>query len=448
MSGDADPETPSGGVLELRDALASGALAAIDLAETLLERISELEPEICAWAWIDPDEVRRQARAMDRWREAGHPLGPLHGLPVGVKDVIDVARIPCENGCRIDAGRVPETDAWVVRRLRAAGGYVMGKTVTTELAYMNAGRTRNPHDRERTPGGSSSGSAAAVAAGMVPLAIGTQTGGSVIRPAAFCGVTGFKPSYGAIPRTGVLMQSHTLDTLGVFAAEPEGAALLAEALFGWDEHDPATRPTSPPRLLAAARAAPAKPPVFAFARPPGWDDVAAPEMKEALLEFVFRLGDRCIEIELPPIFDEAAALRAQINFAEMAHYYRRYAEEGPERLGDVTRAAMADGAASLTRDYLAALDRRGPLSACISEILERCDAILCPAAAGPAPLGLEYTGNPIFNGLWTWLGTPAITLPLLATAEGLPMGVQLVGARGADGRLLSAANALWREFAA
>ena len=216
----------------LRDRLASGALRASELAEALIARIEAREPEIGAFAWFDADFVREQARRLDAHRQSGRPTGALHGLPVALKDIIDTARIPTENGCALDAGRVPIKDAAIVSRLRSAGALIMGKTVTTELAYMQAGKTRNPHGPAHTPGGSSSGSAAAVADGMVPLAVGTQTGGSVIRPASFCGVTGFKPSFGAIPRTGILMQSPTLDTVGVFAASPLDAALLAEVLMG------------------------------------------------------------------------------------------------------------------------------------------------------------------------------------------------------------------------
>ena len=210
------------GAVELRDRIARGALKAVDLAEALIARIAETEPELRAWAWHDPAFVRAQAEALDDQRGTGRPIGPLHGVPVGMKDIIDTARIPTENGTPLDAGRVPGRDAAVVERLRAAGALILGKTVTTELAFMEPPRTRNPAAPGRTPGGSSSGSAAAVAAGQVPLAVGTQTGGSVIRPAAFCGVVGFKPSFGAISRAGILAQSPSLDTVGVFAGSVRG----------------------------------------------------------------------------------------------------------------------------------------------------------------------------------------------------------------------------------
>lgn len=240
----------------LRDRIASGDLSALEVTEACLARIAARDDVVRAWVWIDADHARAQARRLDGLRASGAPLGRLHGLPVGLKDVIDTAGLPTENGCPFDAGRVPEKDATIVTRLKAEGAVIMGKTVTTELAYMQPRQTTNPHNPAHTPGGSSSGSAAAVANGHVPLAVGTQTGGSVIRPASFCGVTGFKPSFGALPRTGVLMQSHTLDTLGVFAKDIEGAALLAEALFGQDAGDPDSAPVPAPRLLETARAAP------------------------------------------------------------------------------------------------------------------------------------------------------------------------------------------------
>src|ERR687891_2064589 len=211
-----------------------GRISALDLARACLAQIEARDPEVQAWAFLDPEHALAQARAADEWRKRGRPLGPLHGVPVGVKDIVDTADMPTENGTVLHAGRRPRADATLVSLLRAAGAIILGKTVTTELAAYTPGKTRNPHNLEHTPGGSSSGSAAAVADGMVPLAIGTQTNGSVIRPASFCGVYGLKPSHGLIPRTGVLPQSAPLDTVGVMAADLEGLALLAEPLMAFD----------------------------------------------------------------------------------------------------------------------------------------------------------------------------------------------------------------------
>lgn len=423
----------------LRDRLAGGSLKAVDLARDCLARIKALEPEIGAFVWLDPDFVMHQAEALDRHRATGRPIGRLHGLPVALKDIIDTARIPTENGTGVDKGRVPERDAFVVERLKAEGAVIMGKTVTTELAYMNPPATRNPHGPAHTPGGSSSGSAAAVAAGMVPLAIGTQTGGSVIRPAAFCGVTGFKPTFGAIPRTGILRQSQTLDTVGVFGRDPRDAALLAEVLFGHDAADPATAPAPFSQLFATASEAPPLPPVFALVKPPGWEAADA-ETRDAFAELAAELGEeQCFELQLPPHFADAAELRRRINFAEMARNYYRYAKAGPDHLSPVLQEALQEGSATLAKDYLAALDWREVLYAGLAEIFSHADAILTPAAPGPAPADLTTTGDPIFNGLWTFAGTPAVTVPVFTAGNGMPMGAQLVGPRGSDGRLLRTA---------
>lgn len=429
-------------VAELRARLASGALSASDLVEACIARVTANEPEVGAWAWFDADHARKQAVARDMYRKSGRTVGPLHGLPVGLKDIIDTTQMPTGNGLPGDEGRVPLEDSWVAERLKSAGAIIMGKTVTTQLAYMHPGKTRNPRNPAHTPGGSSSGSAAAVADGMVPLAVGTQTGGSVIRPASFCGVTGFKPSFGAIPRRGVLMQSPTLDTLGVFANDPLGAAIAAEVLFGQDDSDSATVLRPAPRLYDTAITEPPLAPVFAFVRPPGWDEADA-DTKDAFSELVEALGDQVFEVDLPPVFEQAATERRRINFAEMARYYHRYWRDAKDTLAPITVEALEEGNATLARDYLAALDWKPVLNAALDEVFTRCDAILCPAAHGPAPEGLEFTGNPLFAGLWTFCGTPAISLPLLTASNGLPMGVQLVGPRENDGRLLRTARWLY-----
>jgi Asp-tRNA(Asn)/Glu-tRNA(Gln) amidotransferase A subunit family amidase len=390
-----------------------------------------------AWAWLDGEYALEQARALDKRRQAGLPIGSLHGLPVGLKDVIDTKGIPTANGTPIDAGRVPAEDAWVVARLKAEGAIIMGKTVSTECAFMHPGKTTNPHNPAHTPGGSSQGSAAAVAAGMVPLAIGTQTGGSVIRPASFCGVVGFKPSFGLIPRTGVLTQSPFLDTMGVFARTVEDCALLAEALTGHDPADRATQAVPTPRMLDMALSKVPVTPTFAFAKPPGYDD-ADPQMRAALEELSGVLPDS-FEVPLAG-FDEIAAIRQRINFAEMAKCYYALERRGRDQMSDVLKAAMDEGKAVLARDYIAALDWRDLMNAALDEILDRCDVIVTPAALGPAPEGLGSTGSAIFNGLWTMAGVPAITLPLFTAENGLPMGVQLVGRRGDDARLLRSAR--------
>ena len=433
--------------LAARDRLASGAIGAVELTTACLRRIAGREEAIQAWAFLDERHALSQAEALDEHRQAGRPIGPLHGLPVGVKDVMDTRDLPTENGAVIDAGRQPTEDAWLVSRLRAAGAVILGKTVTTECAYLAAPKTRNPHDPSRTPGGSSSGSAAAVASGMVPWAVGTQTGGSVIRPAAFCGVVGFKPSFGLIPRTGVLRASRRLDTVGTFSRAVEDAALLADVLAGHDPGDPDTAPAAPPRILDIALSNPPVTPLLAFLKTPAWSEIE-PDCAQGFAELVEALGERCDAFDLPAVFAEGAIAHRRIMLAEMAHNLRHYYDRGSDRLAAETRVAIEEGRTIAAHDYLSALDWGDTLSAGLDEIFSRYDAILTPAAPGEAPIGLRSTGSAAFNLLWSLTGVPAVTLPLLTGANGLPVGVQLIGRRGNDGRLLRTARWLVSTLAA
>ncbi len=429
-----------------REQITGGALRAVELAGGCLARIAEHEETVQAWTRLDESLVIDQAQRLDALRQTGHPLGPLHGLPVGIKDIIDTRDMPTENGNVLDAGRQPEQDAWIVSRLRAAGAVVMGKTVTTECAYLAPAKTRNPHDPDHTPGGSSSGSAAAVASGMVPLAIGTQTGGSVIRPASYCGVVGFKPTFGLIPRSGVLRTSRWLDTVGTFGRTLEDAAMLADVLAGYDAADPDTRPSAAPRILDTALSDPPVPPQLAFVKTPAWGDIDA-DCAQGFTELCDALGERCDEFDLPGIYAEGALAQRRLHLAEFAHNLRHYYSHGAERLAAETRAAIEEGGAISAGDYLAALDWRHTLYTGLEEIFARYDAIITPATSGEAPSGLGSTGSAAFNVLWTLTGVPAVTLPLLSGANGLPIGVQLIGRRHNDGRLMRTARWLVNTLA-
>jgi Asp-tRNA(Asn)/Glu-tRNA(Gln) amidotransferase A subunit family amidase len=323
--------------------------------------------------------------------------------------------------------------------LRAAGAVVLGKTVTTECAYFAPGKTRNPHNPEHTPGGSSSGSAAAVAAGMVPLALGSQTNGSTIRPASFCGVYGFKPTHGLVPRGGILQLSRTLDHVGLFARTLEDLALLAEQLVGYDPRDPDTRPRARPPFVSVAAEAPPMPPLLAFVKTPAWER-AAEDTKEGFAELVSALGDRVVEIELPESARSAWDWQRTIMEAEMAANLAAEWERGRDRLSEQLRALLERGREVRAFDYQSALARIPQLNEGFAEIFERCDAILTPAAPGTAPRGLDSTGDPAFCTLWTLCGMPAVSLPLMQGANGLPLGVQLVGPRDWDARLLRTAR--------
>jgi Asp-tRNA(Asn)/Glu-tRNA(Gln) amidotransferase A subunit family amidase len=294
-----------------------GALSSEELVRACLDHIRSVESTVQAWTFLDEAHALAQARAADERRRSGQPIGALCGVPVGVKDIFDTADMPTENGTVLHRGRAPRKDAAAVARLRAAGAVILGKTVTTECAYFSPGKTRNPHNPEHTPGGSSSGSAAAVAAGMVPLALGSQTNGSVIRPAAFCGTFGFKPTHGLVPRSGVLKLSRTLDHVGVFARTLEDVALLAEELVGHDEDDPDTRPQARIPFTALAAEEPPIEPVLAFVKTPQWER-AEPETREAFDELVATLGGCIEEVELFPSASEAWDWHRTIMEAEMA----------------------------------------------------------------------------------------------------------------------------------
>jgi len=323
----------------------------------------------------------------------------------------------------------------------------MGKTVTTELATYAPGKTRNPHRASHTPGGSSSGSAAAVAAGMVPLAIGTQTNGSVVRPASFCGVVGFKPSFGAIARTGVLTQSPPLDQVGVFARSVEDVALLAEAMWGFDERDPATRPEPAPPLADVASSEPPQPPRLGWTPTPWWDRVA-PDAREAFGGLLERLGEHRCDVALPAGAGQAIAWHRTVMEADIAASFEAEYERGRAQLSDSLAGQIERGRRVTAVEYRKAVAQAGPLNAAFAPLFERVDAIVAPATLGTAPPAASGTGDPLMCTLWTFCGMPAISLPLLQGADGLPIGVQLVAARGDDARLLRTARWLVRHFPA
>ena len=430
------PETL--GAAEAAGAIARGEITSEQLVAACLARIREVEPQVQAWHYLDEQYALAQARARDEARAAGLPCGPLHGVPVGIKDIIDTADMPTEDGTALHAGRTPDADATVVASLRAAGAVILGKTVTTELATYAPGKTRNPHNAAHTPGGSSSGSAAAVAAGMVPLAVGTQTNGSVIRPAAFCGVYGFKPTHGLMPRGGVLKLSRALDTVGLFARSLEDIALAAEQLTGHDELDPDSRPRARIPFVATLAQEPPLAPRFALVKSHLWDD-ADPSLREAFGELAELLGGQCEEYELPAGVQAAWDWHRTIMECEMAANLDLEWERGREKLSPQLQAQLGRGRETRALDYQQALARIPRLNEGFEELFNRFDAIITPSAAGTAPPAAT-TGDPSFCTLWSLSGMPACNLPLMSGAEGLPLGVQLVGQRHADARLLRTAR--------
>ena len=386
----------------------------------------------------------RPRRSMPR-RRAGRPAGRLFGLPVGVKDIYDTADYPTENGCVLDSGRRPGRDAWVVSRLRAEGAVILGKTVTTEYACFAPGPTRNPHDPSRTPGGSSSGSAAAVAAGMVPLALGSQTNGSVIRPASFCGVYGLKPSFGLIPRTGCLTTSRTLDHVGFFARSLEDLALLAR---GAGRLRPG-RPRHPARCRRRRSAAcwqspsPCLPASPSSAAPPG--SRPSPPRARHSPSLRRRSGGHLHEVELPAAFADAIAVHRTIWTAELAFHLRDRWERGADRLSPQLQALIEDGRAAAALTYQEALAMRAPL--CGGPRGRAARARRDRDAGGTRRGAARPRGHrqPRLLLLWTLAGLPALSLPLLHGPNGLPLGCQLVAGAGDDARLLRLAR--WTQTA-
>ena len=331
---------------------------------------------------------------------------------------------------------MPEHDAELVARLRNAGAVILGKTVTTEFAYFHPGKTRNPHDHARTPGGSSSGSAASVAAHMVPLSIGSQTNGSMIRPASFCGVVGYKPSYGSIPRTGVLALSGALDQMGIYGRSVEDVA-FAETMMG---PEPGKRGVNPGPLMTIASSQPTVRPKLAFVRTPYWDR-AEPGTRAAFEELVASLGGDIEEMPLPEAFGETAAWLRTVMTAEMAHNLGHILDAHPGEMSKVLSDLIVEGRGVTAVDYLAARAMQSRLRKALAPAFARFDAMLTPAAMGEAiAFDLGSTGDPIFCTIWTFLGLPAVSLPLLKGPNGLPIGVQLVSAPSNDARLLCTAR--------
>ena len=430
---------------EVRKLLVDGQVAPAEFFKQACAFLAAADEKVLAFSHGDDRIVDLQVEHLQKARSAGELPGPLFGVPVAIKDIIDTEDFPTEYGSVIHKGRYSVGDATVVLRLRAAGAVVMGKTVTTEFATTVPGPTRNPHALEHTPGGSSSGSAAAVAAGMVPLAIGTQTNGSVIRPASYCGVYGFKPSMGLITRTGILNQSASLDQVGVFARNIDDIALVTELLIGDDGHDPATRGQSPMRVVDVATSDPPLQPKFCFVKTPWWDQVS-PEAQEAYDALVDHL-EGCVELSgVPEVVSQAVAWHKQVNEVELAFCLQKEWNHNRDQLSPTLQARIAEGMQVPVMDYLLAIDRMSHVTSAFDAYFDEYDAILCPAALGTAPQGLSSTGDPIMSTVWSFAGLPTLSLPLMNLSNGLPLGVQVVGRHKNDARLLRSARWLVSEF--
>jgi amidase len=415
---------------EIARRVAAAETTAEALVRDCLDRIAEREPVVHAFAHVDADLALEAARALDR----GPNRGALHGVPIGIKDVIDTADQPTQMGSPIYAGYRPACDAACVAVLRAAGAVILGKTVTAEFAGMTAGPTTNPHNRAHTPGGSSSGSAAAVADFMLPAALGTQTGGSVLRPAAYCGVIGYKPTFGAFNRAGLKFAAESLDTIGLMARTLDDVALITSVLLGGR--------TGAPVSLGG-------PPRIGLCRTPLWED-AAPETKHAVEDAAARLkqaGAPLREVTLPDAFAELkVAARQTINNYERSKSMA--AEWGSHRdlISPKLARAIALGMEMPYADYLAAIRLGESCRAQLPAVFEDLDILLAPCVNGEATAGLESTGDPGFQAIWTILHVPTISLPTHKGPRGLPVGIQLVGRRYEDPRLLACARWVWERL--
>ena len=417
--------------------LARTAAAALKAQETTSEvlvaaclaRIDAREPTLGAWVVLDRDGALEQARAWDKARRLGDKVPPLAGLPIAVKDNIETADLPTAYGSSIYEHNRPLADAACVAQAKGAGAILLGKTVTTEFAYYSPGKTVNPHNPEHTPGGSSQGSAASVAAGMVPLAFGTQTAGSVIRPAAYCGVVGYKPSWGLIPRPGIKVLSDWLDTVGVFARDVADAAFFVASLTG----RPSLRPTED---SGALKVAVLREPYPGTLEPEG--AVALDQAAEALA----RAGHKVFDLPTPPSLQPIARLQRLVMAYDMDKALGHERRQHDGKLSSILKTYLDEGKGTSARAYDAAIATSREVIRDIDGVFGEADVILSPPAPGEAPKGLHATGDPAFNRVWTQLQLPCLTIPAGLGPNGLPVGLQLAARSGQDALLLAAALAL------
>ncbi len=411
-----------------------GALTSEKLVRHCLDTIDRTDGQVGAWESIDPEYALEQAREMDDLRKRGRALGLLHGVPVGVKDIIDTARLPTRLGSKAFADRRPQQDSAVVEKLREAGAIILGKTVTTEMAFMHPAGTRNPRNFDYGPGGSSSGSASAVAAGQVPLAIGSQTHGSTIRPASFCGVYGYKPTRGIVSRRGMLGTSPHLDQVGMFALDAGDLAVLADALGGYDAADSQSYLRPRPGMVSGHASEVPVEPCFAWFDLP-YSGRYSPELEAGSEELLTALGRHVERVQAPRSF---AGLIESLRIIYHYELYRSLSPLGEQlrpHVSEVLHRALDTGKGLSDELYRDALEAKEAAERWFGTWFNDHDAIITPSAPGIAPRFGAGTGDPVCCTIWTLCGLPCISLPLLEGAEGLPIGIQLVGGADEDDRL-------------
>ena len=429
---------------ELAEKIKSGQLTSVEACQTYIERIKKFDKDIKAWAHFDRKVLLEKAAESDEDRKAGKPTGLLHGVPIAVKDIIGTVDMPTECGTVIRKGKSYSQNAEIIDLLHSSGAIVMGKTATSELAYLSPPSTTNPHDKNRTPGGSSSGSAASVASFMAPASIGSQTGGSIIRPASYCGVVGYKPTYGLISRNGVLRTSYNLDQVGMFGRKVEDVAMLAKVLIKKDKYDPATIHYSTENILAETKKGPIFEPKFIFYKTDYWK-IIDKKSREAF-EYFIKSFKKNIEIfDTPSYFKDIHKYHQIIHETDLANNFSVYYKKFKKKLSKYMQDAISNGNKYTAKEYAEAIDFMKRSYESYEEVFEDYHGVLSPSSPGVAPKGLKSTGTAEFNKVWSYLGTPCISLPLLEGENNLPLGVQLIGNKYDDHRFLGIAKWLEKE---
>ena len=429
---------------ELAKKIKDAQLTSVEVCEKYIERIDKFEKDVKAWAHFDKKVLLEKATEADDHRRSGKPVGPLHGVPIAVKDIIGTIDMPTECGTVIRKGKSYSQNAEIIDLLHASGAIVMGKTATSELAYLGPPATTNPHDKDRTPGGSSSGSAATVASFMAPASIGSQTGGSVIRPASYCGVVGYKPSYGLISRNGVLRTSYSLDQIGMFGRKVEDVAMLAKVLIKKDKYDPATIHYSTENILNETKKGPIFEPKFIFYKTDHWK-IIDKKSRESF-EYFIKSFKKNIEIfDTPSYFKDIHKYHQIIHETDLANNFSIYYQKFKKKLSKYMQDAISNGNKYTAKEYAEAIDFMKRSYESYEEVFEDYHGVLSPSSPGVAPKGLKSTGTAEFNKVWSYLGTPCISLPLLEGENNLPLGVQLIGNKYDDHRFLGVANWLEKE---
>jgi len=429
-------------VHELVKQVKDAKLTSVEICQAYIDRIGKFEKDVKAWVHFDKKLLLERAEEADNYRKSGKPTGSLHGIPVALKDIIGTYDMPTECGTVLRKGKTQSQNAEIVDLLKSAGAIIMGKTATSELAYLGPPKTRNPHDYNRTPGGSSSGSAAVIAAHMAPLSIGSQTGGSVIRPASYCGVVGYKPSYGLISRNGVLRTSYALDHIGVFGKTVEDVALLAKVLIKKDSYDEATVYYSAEDMLEVCRKEPLFEPKFIFYKTDSWKKVDKKSRES--FEFFIKAFKKNIEVfDTPSYFKDINKYHQIIHETDLSNNFQDYYKKSKNKLSKEMQSAISRGMKYSAKEYTEAIDFMKRSYESYNEVFEDYHGVLSPCSTGVADKGLKSTGSADFNRFWSFMGVPAIALPLLQGENNLPLGVQLIGDKYDDQRFLGIAR--WLE---